>query len=110
MIIGFSCMAQQPVIYKLKFDKQKSADEMLNPIDTLQGVYVVPVANKIIGYSQNLFNADSTAIYEGGYFYDVLSENGELPQLDAYILDPYPTNPRHQWMGISAIYKRKNDE
>lgn len=85
--------AQDIYVYKLKFEKQ-SQIEILDSTMTF-----AKVQPSIIEWKQNLFNSDSTAVYEKGFFYDVIS-NKELPQLNAYIVDPYPTKFNHCFAGI----------
>ena len=110
LFIGLSATAQKPVIFKLKFSDEQTALPILEAVDTLQGVYVkYNVTPNIVGYSQRLFSNDSIPIYEGGYFVDVLSLE-DLPELNQYIVDPYPTKFNHTFYGLTeknAIYKRK---
>ena len=107
MLITIGAMAQvKPIIYKVKFNKEKVANGVLQPIDSL--VLIIPVNPLVIGYNK-LDNGDSTAIFEDGVFYDILSEKGiEYPQLDIYIIKPYPTKFSHSFYGLTkenAIFK-----
>lgn len=85
-------------VYKLKFDKQ--SDVVLD--STMTYVKVQP---SIISYQ----GVDSTAVYEEGIFYDVIS-NKELSQLNKFIVSPYPSKFNHSFAGINetnAIFVRK---
>lgn len=101
LFIGLGAMAQTPYIYKLHSD---------NPIEIFDStMFVVTVSPEIIEWKQNFFGSDSTAVYEEGYFYDVLTKV-EKPELNQYIIDPYPTEFHHCFVGLNetnAIFKRK---
>lgn len=103
LFIGLTVISQDVYIYKLQFDKEKTALTTIESIDTL-AIQWQKVSPSITGYSY--YNNDSTAIYETGYFYDVITYT-KLPQLDQYIVDPYPNKFNHTFAVKNAIYKRK---
>ena len=95
-------MAQKPIIYKLKFDRQTTADKVIDSTMTF-----VKVSPSIIGWEYQ--GEDSTAVYAKGYFYDVISRV-ELPQLNKYIVSPYPDKFNHSFAGrneSNTIFKRR---
>ncbi|MFK5971268.1 MAG: hypothetical protein QM487_14275 [Candidatus Marithrix sp.] len=95
IFIGIGANAQSDYIYKLKFETEKQS-QIIETVDSL--AIAVKVQPQIIGYSQNLFSKDSTAIYEDGIFYDVFSSI-ELPTLNEFIINPYPSKFRHCFSG-----------
>ena len=102
VLFSFVLTAQNGYVYKLKFADQQTAAQVLDSTITK-----AKVSASIIGYSY--FRNDSTAIYEDGIFYDVISPF-PIDKLNKYIIDPYPTKFNHCFAGVdetNAVFVRK---
>ena len=100
LMIGITVQSQ--TVYVCQFETQGIADNVISQVDTLALAVHNPQPS-IIGYSQNLFNSDSTAILESGVFYNVISQV-DLPILNQYVI--YPCKMKQYWGG-NFTYKLK---
>lgn len=103
MLFAITAMAQNPIVYVCKFQKQSKAEQVIAQLDSLY----IEVANpraRIISYRQNFLSKDSTAIYEDGYFYNVITYV-EFPVLLEYVI--YPCKMKQRWGVDESAYKHK---
>jgi len=92
LFIGMGLQAQT-FVYKIVFDKLETAETVID--STME---FATVAAPILKWIPN--GEDSTAVYEKGYFYDIISKV-KLPRLNEYIVNPYPDKFNHAFAGIN---------
>jgi hypothetical protein len=94
LFIGIAAQAQDVYIYKIVFSDAKESVQIL---DSTMIAATVPPA--IIKWKQNFFGSDSTAVYEDGYFVDVMTFKA-VDKLKPYIINPYPAKFNHSFAGV----------
>jgi hypothetical protein len=94
LCVSLSAFSQDVWIYKLVFSDAKESVKILDST-----MIVATVQPSIIQWKQNFFGSDSTAVYEDGYFVDVMTFE-PVDKLKPYIINPYPTKFNHCFSGV----------